>query len=256
MKPIIAISVNYQDDDEVARASGMGTDGQRMDYTATDYSLAVEKAGGIPVWVPTMADENDVKELLDRCDGVILSGGHDVDPLQYNDRNVYSGKISPKRDRQDLLIARYALEKGMNVLGICRGCQILNVACGGTLHQDLEQAGLLNHFGASYPRNYGWHSINIESGSLLEKIFGKDKVMVNSFHHQAIKTPGENVKIIARANIDDATEGIVVNGKSKFALGVQWHPEMMGDSDEQAKIFTAFIDACKEAQKKAEKKAQ
>ena len=197
-KPLIAISVNYQEDDVVARATGFGTPAQTMDYVAIDYSRAIERNGGIPLWIPTMLEHKNVAALLDQCDGVLLSGGHDVDPMRYGEFNKYSGLISPKRDDQDLFIAEYALKKGMNVLGICRGSQILNVACGGTLYQDVEKAGFSRHYDSSYPRNYGWHEVKIEEGSLLAKIFGKTELWINSYHHQAVKDPGKRAVRAAR----------------------------------------------------------
>ena len=244
MKPIIAISVNYQEDDIVARSTGFGTPAQTFDYVAIDYSRAIERQGGIPLWIPTMLDEKNVAALLDKCDGVLLSGGHDVDPMRYGEFNKYSGLISPKRDEQDLFIAQYALKKGMNVLGICRGSQILNVACGGTLYQDVEKAGFRRHSDSSYPRNYGWHEVKIEEGSLLADIFGKTELWINSYHHKAVKDPGKKVKVIAKAPDDGTIEGFQIEGKSKFALGVQWHPEMMYDNEDMKKIFKAFVKAC------------
>ena len=245
MKPLIAISVNYQEDDIVARSTGFGTPAQTFDYVAIDYSRAIERQGGIPLWIPTMLDEKNVAALLDKCDGVLLSGGHDVDPMRYGEFNKYSGLISPKRDEQDLFIAQYALKKGMNVLGICRGCQILNVAFGGTLYQDIvsQHEGAQLHSQRELTPGAISHRIKVEDGSVLAELYGSE-MRVNSFHHQAVKDLGKGLKVIARAydGIIEAYEA----PEYPFVLGVQWHPEQETNADRKAvlPIFKKFVDAC------------
>ena len=120
----------------------------------------------------------------------------------------------------------------------------MNVVKGGTLYQDLEKEGdFEHHFGDKYPRNVAWHSVSLSEDSLMRKIFGKDEIMVNSFHHQAVKEPGESTKITAYSS-DGVPEAIEFDGY-RFAAAVQWHPEMMYDSDEQMLLLKAFVDACK-----------
>ena len=243
MKPLIGITGNYQNDEVVAKATGLGTPGQDMTYVAIDYSRAIEKAGGIPLFIPQYADFDILDELLDRCDGILISGGHDVDPLTYGEVNKYSGLISVERDALDIHVAKYALEHRKPVLGICRGNQIMNVACGGTLFQDLpKQANSNNHSDKSYPRNKGWHPVSITESSRLAKIYGKTELMVNSYHHQAVRLPGKDV-IFTATSPDGINEAIEINVQ-QFAVGVQWHPEMMFDSEDQAKLFKAFVDSC------------
>lgn len=245
MKPIIGITVNYDYTDAVARSCGLGVDGQDFNYVAGDYVAAIERAGALPLLLPQTYDRGDLVDMLELCDGVLISGGHDVDPMLYGERNLYSGSIARERDEQDIFVAKYMTENtDKPVLGICRGVQIMNVAFGGTLYQDLGRQGdFYEHFNRSYPRNIGWHSNKLSPGSKLAEIFGKEEIMTNSYHHQAVRDAGLNMSITARTE-DGVAEAIEMKDR-RFVIGVQWHPEMMYDSAEQQKLFTAFIDACR-----------
>ena len=243
-KPLIGITCNYDSREGWAATTGLITDGQDGNYIASDYVYSVEKAGGIPVLIPQCMDFEHLKPLLELLDGVLISGGHDVGPENYNTfPKGYCGTISPARDAQDIFVTRYALEHDLPMLGICRGIQIINVAAGGTLYQDLEkEGGFEHHFGDKYPRNYAWHAVSLSEDSALRGIYDKDVVGVNSFHHQAVRDPAPGVKVTAHSS-DGVIEGIELEGR-RFAIAVQWHPEMMYDSDEQLKLFQAFVEAC------------
>ena len=135
-------------------------------------------------------------------------------------------------------------EKKKPVLGICRGIQIINVACGGTLYQDLvKEGGFESHSGSRYPRNEGWHRIDFETQSRFADIFETSSIMVNSYHHQGIRVLGKGCEIKGKSE-DGVPEAIEVMNHP-FALAVQWHPEMMFDSGEQVKLLAAFVDAAK-----------
>ncbi len=242
MEPLIGITVNYQNDDHVARNCGLGVAGQDFNYIAEDYVTSVERAGGVPLLIPQSCRREALTALLEKLDGVVLSGGHDVDPALYGEKDLYCGTVSKERDDQDLFVARYALRRDLPLLAICRGIQILNVALGGTLFQDVEkQAGAFCHRDAVRPRNEGWHTVSLAEGSRLRKIFGKPEICVNSYHHQAVRTPGTGASIVSRAS-DGVPEAIEIADK-RFAVGVQWHPEMMYDSEEQLKLFRALVEA-------------
>lgn len=194
-RPLIGVTCNYDYRDTVGMTSGMGIVGQDWNFVAGDYVYILEKAGAIPVLIPVYkdCDEESIKEFLNKLDGVIISGGHDVGPEQYNTPTKgYCGTIIPQRDNHDIAVAKYFMnEIKKPILGICRGIQIMNVAAGGTLYQDLEIEGKFeHHFGDKYPRNYPWHDLKIEKGSILEEIYGKTEIRINSFHHQAVKDPG------------------------------------------------------------------
>ncbi len=184
--------------------------------------------------------------MLALLDGVLISGGHDIDPNRYGARPMpYCGWVVPERDDYDLAIFHYAYEHRLPMLGICRGIQLMNLAMGGTMYQDLgEEAGLIHcYMGNVGPRNYRVHSTHFAEGSILRGIFGEE-VRTNSFHHQGVKETGENVTVTAVAE-DGAVEGIEIAGGPDFAVGVQWHPEMMFDAADQKKLFEAFVDACR-----------
>ena len=244
-KPLIGITCNYDYRDGLGNASGVGAVGQDWNYVAGDYVYALEKAGAIPVLIPQYKDIDIARAFIDQLDGILVSGGHDVGPELYGafPKN-YCGMVFPQRDAQDIALTKYALEKGIPMFGICRGIQILNVALGGTLYQDIEIEGGFEHHsnGERYPRNAPWHPVVFPEGSPLREILGKEGTLVNSYHHQAVREPGKNVKIIASSS-DGLTEGIKVEGGS-FAMAVQWHPEMMYDSDEALAILKYFVDAC------------
>lgn len=243
-KPLIGITCNYDYRDTLGMGSGVGTCGQDWNYVAGDYVYAIERAGGVPVLLPQCSDFAYLKPLLDMLDAVIISGGHDVGPENYGSATkTCCGTIIPMRDKQDLAVVDYMLKRKRPLLGICRGIQILNVAHGGTLYQDIpKEGGFESHScGDRYPRNYPWHTVTLEEGSLLHKIFGKTEVRVNSYHHQAVWIPGKDVKITATST-DGVPEAIEVPGHD-FVMAVQWHPEMMYDTDEQQGIFRAFVEA-------------
>lgn len=246
MAPIIGITCNYDPKDTVGQSSCMGIAGQDWNFVAGDYIYAVEKVGGIPVLLPRMKDMKKLKPLLEKLDGILVSGGHDVDPRSYGARITGKcGRIVPERDVMDVFITRYALENHKALLGICRGVQILCAATGGTIYQDLEAEGnFMHHFMDNSPRQYPVHKVEFEKNSLLAEIFGKTEVEVNSYHHQAVKTVGDKMKITAHSE-DGVIEAIELKNSPVFVLGVQWHPEMMFSSEEQQKIFQAFVTACK-----------
>jgi len=247
MKPLIGITCNYDYSDDVGIRSDMGPAGQDWNLIAGDYIYSIEKAGGIPVLIPQFKNFDNARGILARLDGVLISGGNDVGTERYGAfPKEYCGKVMPERDQQDIEIAKYVLKENIPVLGICRGAQIINVALGGTLYQDIEKEGSFeNHSNVDrYPRNYPWHKVSLSKGSLLASVFGTEEIAVNSLHHQAVLMPGANIKITAVSS-DGVAEGIEVAGQ-KFAVAVQWHPEMMYDSFEQEKLFAAFLRACGE----------
>lgn len=244
-RPLIGITSNFDPKDELGIVSGMGGAGQAWNFLADDYIRTVERAGGIPVILPLFTDMETLKETVRHMDGVLVSGGHDINPKEYGERiKACCGRIILERDWSDLNVAKYVMEEtNKPMLGICRGIQVLNVADGGSLYQDLEtEGGYQNHGILQYARNYASHTVKFENGSRLADIYESEKTAVNSFHHQGVKKPGKHFKIGARSE-EGVTEAIEYDGE-RFVIGVQWHPEMMFDSEEQQKIFKAFVKAC------------
>src|SRR2546421_6623590 len=160
------------------------------------YVHAVENAGGVPVLIPILDDLTGLRALLPRLDGLLLSGGFDIQPRLYGEEpHPLLGEVVPELDALELALARWAIEEDMPTLGICRGLQMINTALGGTLYQDLgdQYPGSLLHPNWDKPRNTLSHRIYVEEGSLMEQVLGRREVWVNSLHHQAVKLPGTGV---------------------------------------------------------------
>ena len=245
MKPIIGITCNYDTMDTVGTCSGMGSSGQDWNFLAGEYVYAVEKSGGIPVILPRLQDMSALEPFLSQIDGLLVTGGHDVDPHSYGEQiSGKCGRVVPKRDEMDLAVVRCAYKHKKAILAICRGAQILAAAVGGKLYQDLEtEKGVMHDFMDTCPGDYVAHNSVIEEDSLLFRILQEKVVGVNSLHHQAIRSIGENTKVAALSE-DGIIEAIEVFGGNPFTIGVQWHPEMMMGAKAGSGIFDAFVKAC------------
>lgn len=242
-KPRIAITMNYCREIESLQKAGVSVEGQCANALAEDYSNAVIEAGGIPILVPVVKEEV-TEEILKDVQGLIVSGGEDMDPLlaqQRPDKTV--GPVCVERDLQELFSIRYCLENKIPFFGICRGLQLLNVALGGNLLLDLKTAGFLDHSLHTNQRYMPVHSVDLSEESILFDIFGKKQIWVNSYHHQGIGVFGQKLKPIAWSE-DGVCEALFYEGDS-FALAVQWHPEMMAVRfEEQKKLFSFFLKKC------------
>jgi putative glutamine amidotransferase len=206
------------------------------------YARAVELAGGLPVVLPPLADDG-VPALVARLAGVCLSGGPDLDPAAYGaDAHPHLGPVEPSLDQFEVAVARRADELGIPVLGICRGCQALNIARGGTLHQHLPDVtdGSIAHRQTASGRQTT-HTVDVADGSRLGAIVGAAELAVNSFHHQAVAELGRGLRAVAWAP-DGVIEGIEGDGDALY-LGVQWHVETLVDRPRHAALFDALVAA-------------
>ena len=211
----------------------------------SDYTEALRRAGALPVLLPLRADEEALREMLSRVDGLLLTGGVDIAPEKYGEEKLpCCGAITPLRDDMELPLCRLAVEMNMPVLAICRGHQVLNCALGGTLYQDIaaQYGTALKHPRHDAPRE-PVHTVKAAESSLLEHITGMKTLQVNSRHHQAVKGLGQGLIATGWAE-DGLIEAIEMPGK-KFVLGVQWHPESLADRRSEAlAIFQGFVRAC------------
>ncbi|GBG97521.1 gamma-glutamyl-gamma-aminobutyrate hydrolase family protein [Lactococcus termiticola] len=230
-KPIIGISGSIIIDE-----AGMFP-GYRRSYVNEDYVKAVLKNGGIPVIIPMTEDEETIEAQIHQIDGLILSGGHDISTDRYNEEPRQKlGDTSSERDAFDFLLLEKAEEKNIPILGICRGCQVINIYHGGNLYQDLtyREGETFKHWQGHDPEKVT-HSILVDEGSKVYQMIGSKEVRVNSFHHQLIKTVPDDFRVSARAK-DGVVEAIEARGH-RFLVGVQWHPEMLYKKDDGMNVF-------------------
>jgi putative glutamine amidotransferase len=242
MRPLIGVSTSEVRVQASARPLPEGDPPQRELVLGMVYAAAVQRAGGIPVVLPPIPPA-DVPALLNRLQGICLSGGPDLDPASYDARaDAELGPVEPELDAFELKLARAADAAGLPVLGICRGCQVLNVARGGTLHQHLPAVtdGLMHHR-QTEPGRVTTHTVDVERGSRLAEIVGAGELEVNSFHHQATDRLGERLRAVAWSP-DGVVEGIE-DPDAPFYLGVQWHAEGLVERPEHEALFAALVDA-------------
>ena len=208
------------------------------------YLDALNRAGAAPLLIPPQAGEGRLRRLYDLLDGLLLPGGPDVDPVHYDQPPHETARIVPERDEIELALARRAMADGKPLLAICRGIQVLNVALGGSLYQDiadqLPQADKHDWY-PGYARDLLAHSVTVTAPSRLAEIVGAGELPVNSRHHQALAEVAGELVVVARApdGVIEAVEG----RNHPFALGVQWHPELLADARAQA-LFDALVQAC------------
>lgn len=213
-----------------------------------NYAHAVREAGGVPLLILLGLDEDALDVLVARLDGLLLAGGGDVDPAFYGQapHSTLRG-VDRARDDLELPLARLALGRGLPILGICRGIQVLNIATGGTLYQDLptQRPGSLTHgcFQPQFPPDHLAHEVALAPGSLLARIMGQESFWVNSRHHQGVDRLGKGWQAVAHA--PDGLVEAMEAPDHPFALGVQWHPENLLRLPEHGlRLFAAFVAAC------------
>lgn len=238
MFPVIGITTNFAQNQE--------------DYLLHQAHVkAIEQAGGIPLILPYLNDEAKIAKIIAHIDGLYLSGGADIDPIYYGEEpHGKLGRVVAERDQFELILTQKALEKNMPIFGVCRGAQVLNVACGGTMYQDIYacyKTDMQHVQTASMETPY--HSIELVKDSKLFHIIGVKSIRVNSNHHQANRDLGKHIMISATA--PDGVIEAIESTKHSFVLGVQWHPERLFIRGDEAakKLFTAFITACKMCRK-------
>lgn len=205
---------------------------------STYYSESVARAGMVPVLFPAASDPRDAGRLLDLVDGLIVSGGDDVDPATYGAGNTASVKTDPDVDRFEIELIHLARDRGKPLLAICRGIQVLNVALGGTLVQEVTSEGGIHEpvTRDHVEMNARRHVVRFDRDSVMSGIYGADEAKVNTLHHQGVDRLADELIVEGRTD-DGLIEAARFDGEW-WALGVQWHPERL--DDEHQRLFTAF----------------
>ena len=206
------------------------------------YIDAVERAGGLCFMLPN-GDPARAGDYLDRIDGLLLTGGDDPDPVLFGeDPHPEIEMVDPRRDHFEIALVRGACERDLPLFGICRGVQILNIARGGDIYQDVpSQTGTALQHTQRRLDDGPWHAVEIRADSHLARVVGAQEIRVNSFHHQACRRPGSGLSVSATAG-DGIPEALEDTGQA-FCLGVQWHPELGGDGGSE--LFAAFVAAAR-----------
>ncbi|MBW1979971.1 MAG: gamma-glutamyl-gamma-aminobutyrate hydrolase family protein [Deltaproteobacteria bacterium] len=239
MLPLIGITCSRL----VGGAWGLYSRGHFMDYTFAEYSEAVHSCGGAPMLIPAVHGQDSLESIISRLDGLILSGGPDVHPRFYGEQPLKGlGDVDEELDLMELAVARMAVEKDLPLLAICRGIQVLNVALGGTLYQDIgrQVRRSINH-SQQADKGVNTHTVHLEKDTLLHRLIGEEVIWVNGRHHQAIKDLAEELRVSARA--PDGVIECVEHRSRAFVLGVQWHPEGTWKSDPHSKKFFRALAA-------------
>ena len=219
-------------------------DREELDQLLGLIVAAVERAGGAPVLIPLGLADATVQTLLGRLEGLLLSGGGDLDPARYGAAPHPSvGGVDAGRDALELALARQAVVEARPLFGICRGAQVLNVALGGTLYRDTsEHPNALRHdYYPNLPLDNRPHPVRVEEDSVLSEVLGQPLVAVNSLHHQAVRQVAPGLRAVAHAP-DGLVEAVEARGHP-FALAVQWHPECLPAAPEMRRLFEAFVAA-------------
>lgn len=236
MKPLIGITSSI----EISDASYM---------VSSDNVAAIIEAGGLPVILPPLLEVSNIDQIAQTIDGLYLTGGYDINPLLFHEEpHQHLGTITPTRDTFEIACINRMLSLDKPILGVCRGCQILNIAVGGDMYQDIytqfdKGVEVLQHQQKA-PKEHGSHFVDVLSGSLLHHLTGRKKLCVNSRHHQANRRLADDFQVSGKAS-----DGIIEAIESKehqFVLGLQWHPENMLTSNDQpsSQILKGFIKAC------------
>jgi len=237
-KPVIGVSGS------IMIMDGGMFPGYKKSYVNNDYITSVVKCGGVPYVVPMVDDQEVIEMQCEQLDALILSGGHDVDTLLWGEEpGRHLGDTMPARDTFDIALYNTMKKMGKPILGICRGCQLINVIEGGDIHQDLTlfEGSYIKHWQGHTPA-LKTHTAEFAEGSRIRSILGVESSLVNSFHHLALRKIGDDFKVTAKAK--DGIPECIENKGEQFIMGCQFHPEMLTAANDEmfSKIFVALIE--------------
>ncbi len=249
-KPLIALTMDQSPATDIRPFSK----GVHIYYINDVYVRYLEKTDCLPLTLPTLLDLSLIPAIVDRVDGLLLTGGDDVDPYAYGEKLIPGQwRIDPARTTMELALIKEARKQNKPLFAICRGCQMLNVALGGTLYQDIprQYPNAIQHHSPNKP-NWYYHEIRIFENTQLWKILKTSHLQVTSSHHQAIKTLASVLQVSSIA--EDGMIEAVEDPELDFFLGVQWHPETMADDSSSMAILQAFLSHCRASMESGGKK--
>jgi len=243
MGKIIGITTQMSRSEAIKKIKKNHLEGINRSEVSSDYANAISDSGGIPLLIPLLEnyDKKKVQDIIQCIDGLLLTGGEDIDPMYFNEQPLENKahelmKIDQARDSFEMALLKEAFKVQKPILGICRGHQLINVCFGGSLYQDVE-----SHLASLDDKTKLVHSVMFKENSILEEIFNAGQLKVNSFHHQSIHQLAKDFQIIACSS-DQVIEGIEYNGH-QWILGVQWHPEMLYKKYKiHQNLFEKFIE--------------
>lgn len=235
MQPVIGITI-YDDVNEADHP---------IAALGTAYINAVRQAGGLPVLIPNQLNESEWRALYPKFDGILFTGGGDIRTEIFNgEPHSKVSEIDEERDTLELALVKQTIRDGKPFLGICRGCQVLNVAMGGTLYTHIADQlpnAVRHDWYPDIPRNTLAHPVQIEEGSRSALIFGDPLLQVNSLHHQGIKELASGLRAVGYAP-DGLVEAVEVP-EHRYGIAVQWHPEWLIDQQSMRRLFSSFVEA-------------
>lgn len=241
-KPLIGITTYHITSKWCDTNRVVGVKGQTMVASSLDYSGFIRSGGGIPILLPTLNDPEYIKEITDRCDGILFAGGEDLDPKYLAEPpSSYVGTTDLERDQFELDLFAQFIKTDKPILGICRGCQVINVALGGTLYQDYREISKNLSYHCEQPYQSLIHAVHLTE--TLQKCYQTDQISVNSHHHQFLKDVPEILEISGVA--PDGIIEAISHKTHRFLHAVQWHPEMIyRPSIIEQKLSKWFVDHC------------
>ena len=210
------------------------------------YIKSIENAGGLPLLLPFVKEEESVRQFVSFCNGFFFTGGADIEPTRYGEETIpQCGELKKMRDDLEFRVLREVMETKKPLLAICRGCQLVNVFLGGSLYQDIPCQLSTNMIHKQTEGEFSpSHSVNVKKNTPLFEIMKKERIVANSFHHQAIKKLGSGLSVMAEAD-DGIVEAMYLEGE-RYLRAYQWHPERLAEKDRDNRlIFEDFISACK-----------
>ena len=242
-KPIVGLNCSLRHSE---------TNGVKQSFILEYYYDSVSAAGGLPILLPPLINADDVRAAAELPDALVLAGGDDISPVRYGqERHEKTQLLDPRREEFDFLLTREAFSRKLPILAICGGCQLVNVALGGSLHQHLPDVYGANiaHSRSDEMRREGqesMHEARIEKGTLLHEILGVESLQVNSSHHQSVDKPADGLRVSARSadGVVEALEWADCR-KRPFMLAVQWHPERLRGVREHMRLFEALVKAAR-----------